>query len=319
MEERPSPASAPVVGLRIGELGRRTGLRPEVLRAWERRYGLLEPQRTGGGQRLYTAHDERRIRRMQGYVSDGFSPAVAARMALGEVAADAAAEAAGSVAARGEPTAPAGPADAPTLPPVALDVLARALREALDSFDDAAANAAVDRLFATYSLDTVLRDVLLPFFAELGDRWERGEATIAQEHFASALVSGRLRGLARGWDLGSGPRALVGCPPGEAHELGLLCFSLALRARGWRVSYLGADVPVGALQDTCRRLDPAVVVLAAVHEEPFQAAAGTLRSIATERRLSVGGRGATAEVARRLGAERLSSDPILAADRLSAG
>jgi DNA-binding transcriptional MerR regulator len=71
--------------LRIGELSRRAGVSPELLRAWERRYGLLRPARSAGGYRLYSADDEARIRRMQAHLSEGLSAAEAARLAAAAV------------------------------------------------------------------------------------------------------------------------------------------------------------------------------------------------------------------------------------------
>ena len=87
-------------------------------------------------------------------------------------------------------------------------------------------------------------------------RWERGEASIAQEHFASSVLRGRLLGLARGWGLGFGPVALLACLPGEQHDLGLIAFGLALRARGWRIVYLGSDTPIETIEETSRPARP---------------------------------------------------------------
>ncbi len=285
--------SAPA-GLRIGELSRRLGLTPAVLRAWERRYGVPRPHRTPAGQRLYDAADEARLRRMLSHIERGFSPVVAARFS-------------------GDP-APAGAGAGNGLEP-----LTGELRDALHAFDGDAAQRALDRLVAGYALDSVLRDAVLPVLRDLGDRWERRELTVGQEHFASALVGGRLHGLARGWDAGHGPRALLACPSGERHDLGLLCFGLALRERGWRVWFLGADTPVAEIRDGAALVAAELVVLGAVREGPLLDLAGTLNGLGEPAiRLCAGGRGATDAVARRLGAERLPDDPIAAADLVSA-
>src|SRR4029077_9976320 len=99
---------------------------------------------------------------------------------------------------------------------------------------EAGAHAALDRLLSAFTLETVLRDAVLPYLHELGERWERGEASIAQEHFASVLVRGRLLGLARGWGGGGARLALLACLPREKHDLGLICFGLAPRGQGGR-------------------------------------------------------------------------------------
>src|SRR5262249_22158271 len=130
-------------------------------------------------------------------------------------------------------------------------------------FDETGAHAVIDRALADYSVEAVLEGLVLPCLREVGDRWEAGTATVAQEHFASGVVRGRLLGLARGWDQGRGPRALLSCAPGEQHDIGLICSGLALRAHGWRITYLGQDTPVGTLGDAIRSLQPDRVVVSA--------------------------------------------------------
>src|SRR5438094_73137 len=147
--------------LRIGELSRRVGVSDHLLRAWESRYGLLQPVRSPGGFRLYSEADELRIRRMQGYLADGLSAAEAARATL---------DSAGLASGRAGP--PAVPAE---------DESSAALRRALDAFDEPAAQAALDRLLADLSVLAVLRDVVLPYLAELGERWQAGTASVAME------------------------------------------------------------------------------------------------------------------------------------------
>src|SRR4051812_33239194 len=148
--------------LRIGELSRRLGVSEHLLRAWERRYGVLRPVRSAGGFRLYSEADLQRIRRMQAFLSDGLSAAEAARAAVNEE--------------RSQPPALVGPASG-------LAAEAATLARALDGYDEPAAQAVLDRLFGTLTVETVLRDVVLPYLHELGERWESGAASVAQEHF----------------------------------------------------------------------------------------------------------------------------------------
>jgi DNA-binding transcriptional MerR regulator len=281
--------------VRIGELGRRVGLKPELLRAWERRYGVLQPARTGGGLRLYSAADERRVRLMQARIADGLSPAEAARLVLDD-ASGAVAESAG--------------------PPLAHH--AEALRDALDRFDGDGANAALDRLLGSFGLDTVLAEVVLPYLHDLGERWKAGSATIAQEHFASNLLRTRLAGLARGWESGGGPLALLACAPGELHDLPLMVFGLALRARGWRIAYLGADTPGESIVGTAGELDPSLVVVSAMLRSRFRSVASDLAALAEARPLAVAGRGASESFAESLGCAWLTEGPGAAADRVAA-
>jgi DNA-binding transcriptional MerR regulator len=307
VEDAARPAVPPEAGLRIGELSRRVGVTPDVLRVWERRYGVIKPWRSRAGQRLYGDEDEARVRRMLGLIEGGYSASVAARLAAEP-------EAPGPAAT----VPPPEPATAPVRAPADLDALASDLRAALHGLDEAGAEAALDRLLAAFALDTVLRDVVLPFLRDLGEQWARGTVTVGQEHFATAVVAGRLHALARGWDAGVGPRAVLACPSDERHDLGLLCFALALRGRGWRVYYLGADTPAAAIESVAASLDAELVVLGAVRAEPLVGASEPLAKLAAERRVCLGGRGASVALAARLGAEPLPEDPIAAADLVSA-
>jgi methanogenic corrinoid protein MtbC1 len=121
------------------------------------------------------------------------------------------------------------------------------LRQAFDAFDEPTVQAVLDRLLSDLSVTVVMREIVLPYLAELGERWERGDASIAQEHFASNLIRGRLAGLARGWGDGSGPRASLACPSGEQHDLALMIFGVSLNRYGWRIDYLGVDTPIEEL------------------------------------------------------------------------
>jgi methanogenic corrinoid protein MtbC1 len=179
--------------------------------------------------------------------------------------------------------------------------------------DEQAANTTLDRLFATYTVETVLQEVILPYLHSLGKRWEAGEVSVAQEHFASNLLRGRLLGLAQGWGQGHGPGAVLACVPGEHHELGLMVFGVALRRRGWRITYLGTDSPIGAIADIARSLRPAVVVLLSMNPDNFLDHAGEIKKLATQVQVMIAGPGATVEVAQHTQTHVLDQDPVSAA------
>jgi DNA-binding transcriptional MerR regulator len=281
--------------LRIGELSRRLGVTDHVLRAWESRYGLLQPVRSAGGFRLYSAADEGRIRQMQAYLAEGLSAAEAARTVLREDA-----------SASADPTPAAGPG----LAAATVSELATALRQALDAFDEPSAQAVFDRLLSDLSLTAVLRDVVLPYLAELGERWERGTASIAQEHFATNIVRGRLAGLARGWGGGHGPRAVLACPPGEQHDMALMIFGIVLNRNGWSVDYFGANTPVGELERAVDATAPDLVVLAATTPGPLESLRPGLARLARRAPLALAGAGATAQLASAVGARLITGDVV---------
>jgi len=291
------PESSPL--LRIGELSRRLGVSDHVLRAWEARYGLLQPVRSAGGFRLYSEADALRVRRMQAHLADGLSAAEAARAVLGQ-----------------DSRADGRPAGTDRVPTTESE-LSGALRQALDTFDEPAAQAVLDRLLSDLSLTAVLRDVVLPYLTELGERWERGTASVAQEHFATNVIRGRLAGLARGWGNGHGPRAVLACPPGELHDLALMVFGIVLHRSGWRIDYLGMDTPLAELTRTVDARRPALVVVAATLPETLGPLAAQLTALAQRAPLALAGAGATPEIASTVGARLMMRDPVTEAEQTS--
>jgi MerR family transcriptional regulator, light-induced transcriptional regulator len=286
--------------LRIGELSRRVGVSEHVLRAWERRYGVLQPQRSAGGFRLYSTADEDRIRRMQAHLARGLSAAEAAAAALED-------ELPKPAEASGDISSGSTLADG-----------AAGLAQTLDDMDEPAAQIVLDRLFGEFTAETVLRDVVLPYLHELGDRWAEGRASVAQEHFASNLLRGRLFGLARGWANGRGPQAVLACPPGEEHDLALLIFGIVLHDQGWRIAYLGANTPLEDLARTVTGTSAQLVVLAATTPDRFQQHAKNLFRLARTVPVAIAGAGATAAIADAIGARLLTADPVTAAKEIAA-
>ena len=280
--------------VRIGELSRRVGVSDHVLRAWETRYGLLRPTRSAGGFRLYSAADERRVRRMRRLMSGGLSAAEAAHAVAEESAA--------------VPLSRDAEIDAIPSGGIGQDIVS--LRQALDAFDEPAAQTALDRLLSGLSVPTVLRDIVLPYLHELGQRWEQGTVSVAQEHFASNVIRGRLAGLARGWGAGTGPKAVLACPPDEMHDLSLMAFGIVLNRLGWNVTYLGINTPVSELAQTVDATRPDLVVLAATVSARFEAIEAELRELGRHSPLALAGAGASLALAEDAGARFLAGDPV---------
>jgi DNA-binding transcriptional MerR regulator len=287
--------------LRIGEFSQRVGVSPERLRAWEKRYGLLEPERSDGGFRLYSDADVARVERMLTQLQRGASAAEAARLAW---------EA---------PTATAAPTAVETGVSGSgrLNREVDRLRGSLERFDDAGAHAVLDELMATFAVETVLRDVILPYLADLGERWRSGEVSVGQEHFASNLLRARLLSLARGWGQGAGPRIVLAAPPGEQHDLGLIVCGLVLSRQGLRVVFLGADCPIDTLITTVRTVRPALVLLSAVIPATFDSARDALRELSPRVPLYLAAAGASPQLADDLGATYVDGDPVTVAMELA--
>jgi MerR family transcriptional regulator, light-induced transcriptional regulator len=283
--------------VQIGPFSRRVGVSADLLRAWERRYGIPRPTRTADGRRLYSRADTRQVTAMRRAVERGLPAAEAARLAIAEQ--------------------PAQPLPTPTHATGELARIKRELTDALTRLDETGSQEHLDRLFGAYSIDSALSDVVLPYLRELGQRWASDEISIGHEHFASNLIHGRLLSLARKWGAGHGPRALLAAPSGEQHTLGLLCFGLVLRSHGWRIAYLGADTPAHTLAHIAAELQPEQVVLSSVRPSTYLNAAETLTELARAIPVALGGAGAHPELARKLGATVLAGDPVTEAGRLA--
>jgi len=269
--------------VRIGELSRRTGVSPELLRAWELRYGLLEPSRTAGRFRLYSEADVARVRRMRANLADGLSASEAARAALAE-----------------RPQA-----DSPDLEEAADD-----LARSLEGYDDVGAQGALDGLLAAFSLDVVVREVLVPYLHDVGERWKHGALSVGQEHFISNVIRGRLLALSRGWDRGLGPRAVLASAEGDQHDLPVLLFGVVLRTHGWRITFLGADTPVASLAETVRAIRPDVVVVAGTVRGVFDPIVEQLREVSKDVPLYLAGAAADDDLAGRAEAVHLDGDLV---------
>lgn len=276
--------------LRIGEFARRAGVNPELLRAWERRYGLLQPIRTQGGFRLYTTEDVERVERMKGALAEGLSAAEAARRALAP------------------PPRPDGDA---------LEHARERLLAAAHAYDEAGVHSTLDEALAGFALETALRQLILPVLREIGDEWKRGELEIGEEHFATTVIRERLLALARLWSRGGGPLAILACAPGERHDIGLISFGLVLRSHGWRIMFLGADTPVQTLAKAAAAMKPQLVVVASMDSALLDPLGAELRRLGRSVRLVLSGAGASEQLCARLRVERLDGDLVAAAEGIA--
>lgn len=224
-----------------------TGIPADTVRAWERRYGVPQPQRTETGRRLYSEQDIVVIRWLRERTANGMtiSQAIQQLRSLGD---EAFVEAA--------PERDHGPRNP--------GALADELLTALLDFDEAAATGLTEESFSLYRVEEVFTQVFVPVLVEIGERWHRREATVAQEHFASHFVHRRLSAMFQAYTP-SARRAMIvtAGAPEEEHELGILMLAVFLARRAWHVVHLGTNVPIADLLQTVERLQPALVCLSA--------------------------------------------------------
>jgi MerR family transcriptional regulator, light-induced transcriptional regulator len=242
---------------------------------------------------MYTREDELAVAAMRRALARGLPAAEAARHA-----------------ASAEPE-PDAASDGP------LEQISARLRDAIDRLDEADAQEQLDQLFGGYTADTALCAVVLPYLRDLGERWARAEIDIGREHFATHLIHGRLLSLARKWDGGHGPRAVLACPSGELHTIGLLAFGLALRGHGWRITFLGADTPAAAIAQVADAVRPAWIVLASVDPDVFHRNGADLSPLASHQSIAIAGAGASSALATACHATLLAGDPVAEAAALA--
>jgi MerR family transcriptional regulator, light-induced transcriptional regulator len=234
----------------IHEVAELTGLAPARLRAWERRYELVRPQRMPNGYRVYTAGQVALLR--------AFARLIEAGERIGDLVGRPESEVLAQARAR-------APDDSPHA----------ALLEAVRAFDRERLEVLVAQQLSLRGLGEFAREVVLPLAQELGDLWVQGKIPIAAEHLASEVLLHALKGGLR-TARGGGPLLVCGCLPGERHEWGLMATLAILQEGGWRVHYLGPDLPVAELAEAAWKLLPAVAALSGSDAELVRASLPTL-------------------------------------------
>jgi len=290
-ERRREGAEGAVVSLRpysIGTAARLAGLSPSVVRMWEVRYRFLDPDRTGGGHRLYSDDDVRVLRAVKSLLDGGLRIGAVARMPRDAILAAAAQR------------APAGPP-----PGVGESALLQDRDRLVEEILAAAAELDADRVASLLDRPRLLIDgadvvleLYLPLLVRAGDLWHAGRLPIAVEHFVEKLVTARLHAVLSSTPAsGTGRLALLACAPKERHEGGLLAAATLLKRAGFAVANLGADLPVDELVGAATRSAPSVIVLASTIAPPAPIAESLVdalrRAPLVDVPLVLGGAGAT--------------------------
>ncbi len=230
---------------RMKAVSRMTGVRPELLRRWEKRYHLFKPRRAGNRYREFDEEDVQLLLYIRQQLDLGRS--------IGELAAE------GREALLRQVVSDAGPAvptrqDQPSL----LDELV----EYIQYFNRARLEARLAECIAHYPFTTLLHTVLVPLMHRVGNLWAASQLSIASERLITMLLKQRLLTMLQITAPGpDAPLLLCACPPGELHELGLLAFAFTMQQDGWQVCYLGPDLPIHELHRSCQYLQPALVAL----------------------------------------------------------
>lgn len=300
---QPNSIETPQYPMRV--VVRRTGINASLLRAWERRYGAVEPDRSEGGQRLYSEADIRKLTLLRKLVDLGFPIGQVAESdedALRELvlrssqeSATGSRESASGAGARlvtdsaemrsgsGE-GATASSTGVPAVPTLGQGIRSQGFQphqcanlerflsvalEAVHEMDTRKLDDLLNRASLTLTSRELTDGLMIPLLAKIGLLWRKGEVGPASEHIASGVVRRFLDGLLeRLGGRSAGPVLLTGTPAGQRHEFGALLAGVVAAAEGWAVVPLGADLPAAEIAEAARRKDARVLAMSALHPDP---------------------------------------------------
>jgi DNA-binding transcriptional MerR regulator/methylmalonyl-CoA mutase cobalamin-binding subunit len=297
----------------VSSAARLCGVSPSTLRAWERRYGVVEPIRTEGGYRVYDDAALRRLTRMSSLIASGWSPRHAAAYVMNE-------NGEGESLPAGTAVEEARPDPVPPTPEEEAEHI-EVILQAAEALDAPRVSDELDFVFSIHAFDDLVDNWLGPVLAATGQAWQSGRLSVAGEHFLTAGIERRLSHYFEeaGQSRGTGPRVVVGLPRGARHAIGSFAFATSLRRNGCQVTYLGADVPTDAWLHAVESTHADAVCLSVPTADDALAASETVAAITLRRpavAVYVGGSGSHAVTAS--GATRLEGSVSAAAQRILA-
>lgn len=265
----------------IGELASRTGLSTHTIRAWEKRYSAITPERTGSNQRLYDSAQLERLRLLRRATQNSHPISRVANLPDQELA---------SLAIGDQGVGVSSPSGQD------LDLLQESLA-AIERLDDESLLHFLKRSLAILGIEGVLDTLLIPLLSEIGNRWQGGSMHIYQEHMATSVIRGFLAVLLSSMNPQiESPRILVTTPKNQIHEIGALLAAIACASEGWNVVYLGPNLPSKEIADAAARSHANAIGLSIVypHDDPLLAEElGVLRHlVGASKPIMVGGSGA---------------------------
>jgi DNA-binding transcriptional MerR regulator/methylmalonyl-CoA mutase cobalamin-binding subunit len=265
---------------------RRTGLTPDVLRVWEKRYGVVEPGRSQGGHRLYSDRDVERLMLLNRVTSAGRRISKVADLDTGELHAIAEEDAA-AVFVPTEATAPS----------LQSEPYLNASLAAVEALDPRELEASLMRATVALPAPVMIGEVVGPLLARIGEEWAHGRLSPGKEHLASGVIRRVLESIMNACaPEASAPGIVVATPAGQVHEFGALLVGAAAAALNWRVSYLGTNLPAQDIAEVARTTGADVIALSVVYPLDDPGVAAELRDLREfadeETAIIVGGRGA---------------------------
>jgi MerR family transcriptional regulator, light-induced transcriptional regulator len=267
-----------------------SGLSCHVIRIWEKRYGVIKPDRTGTNRRLYTPQDIEKLALLRKATCSGYSIGSLTSLKIEELQ-----ELVGEKEA--SPVAPTGKRKAGGTEAFEVVRFQAHCLEAVRKLDSSALQAVLDQASVALGGQGLLRLVVAPLAQTVGDLWQCGEITAAHEHLATAVIRVFLGTAYRPFALDEfAPRLVVATPAGQLHELGAVMAAASAGNAGWKVTYLGASLPSPEIAGAALQNKARAVALSLVYPEDDAALPGELtrlrKLLPPEVRVLVGGRAA---------------------------
>ncbi|MGR8953562.1 MAG: MerR family transcriptional regulator, partial [Gammaproteobacteria bacterium] len=221
----------------ISTVSKRSGVKSELVRAWERRYQAVSPTRTAGGHRVYTDQDIARLKLLNEATSHGHSISRIAKYSLDDLK---------KLVRQEEPSSPASfqtPSTSTAAKHLAEDYVSKCFA-AVIAFDARALESHFENAIVELGTQNFIEDLLNPLLTQIGERWKTGELRPVHEHMASSIIRSLTYILRNNSPCPpKAPRMVVTTPLGQLHELGALLAAIIAELKGWQVTYLGANLP----------------------------------------------------------------------------
>ena len=266
---------------RIHRVAKLTGLSKDVIRVWERRYGLVKPSRSSNRYREYSDEEVALLRFVKAQMEQGAT--------IGALAV----EGHDSLVARMRIATPVSAEDQKPHERLLDDLIG-----SLDPLDKAGFERRLNGAVAVIPFDEAVQRILLPLQRRIGELWHQGRLNIAVEHYVTKIVQQKLFSVMNQLPVNeSGPRILIACPEGETHEIGAQAVAYIAATKGCHVYYLGPNLPNSDLVTFCETITPDLVLLSLTEVRPEAAALQQLKELellATRWPVAVGGQGARA-------------------------
>lgn len=255
----------------------RSGVSPHVIRIWERRYGALTPSRTGTNRRLYCDEEITRLRLLRELTECGHRIGSVARLETGQLEVLLQKSRAGTAVVAGVVRGQAGAA-----PPVQIDAgpHVQACMEAARAYDSESLRGLLQQARLEFGLRCCIHHVVCPLIEQIGQAWQQGSLRSGHEHLVTAVLREFLVAPVPGSQTApTAPEIIVTTPVGEVHELGALLACISARDQGWRVTYLGPNLPSEEIVACARARQVRVVALSVVYPSHCHVIEGKLRKI----------------------------------------